>query len=219
MARAVAVSGSARLHGRARHERRADPLVPGQSRARPRPGRRHGGARRAKRRLSPPGARGIVFLPYFSGERTPLHDPQAKGAFFGLNLTHARADMYRALLEGIAYGTNHILDTYAENGGRPARFSPSGAGCATPCGCRPRPTSRAAPRPSARRASARPTATPFWRRWPSAMSAPGRSTGGTPWSSGSNRNPRRPRCTAGSTPSSGTSTLPRAISWHVSTRA
>jgi len=63
---------------------------------------------------SPPGARGLVFLPYFSGERTPIHDPHAKGALFGLNLTHTRADIYRALLEGIAFGTNHIFDTYVE---------------------------------------------------------------------------------------------------------
>jgi xylulokinase len=38
----------------------------------------------------PPGAEGLLFLPYFSGERTPIHDPYAKGAFFGLNLTHTR---------------------------------------------------------------------------------------------------------------------------------
>ena len=35
---------------------------------------------------------------------------------FGLNLTHTRGDIYRALLEGIAYGTNHIFETYAEAG-------------------------------------------------------------------------------------------------------
>ena len=46
---------------------------------------------------SPPGAKGLVVLPYFSGERTPIHDPQAKGVIFGLNLTHDRGDIYRAL--------------------------------------------------------------------------------------------------------------------------
>jgi xylulokinase len=45
---------------------------------------------------SPPGANGLIALPYFSGERTPIHDPDARGAFFGLNLTHTRGDLYRA---------------------------------------------------------------------------------------------------------------------------
>ncbi len=64
----------------------------------------------------PPGAEGLLFLPYFSGERTPIHDPLAKGAFFGLNLTHKRGHMYRALIEGIAYGTAHVVETYREIG-------------------------------------------------------------------------------------------------------
>ena len=65
---------------------------------------------------SPAGAKGLVMLPYFSGERTPIHDPQAKGVLFGLNLTHSRADVYRSLLEGIAFGTHHIIETYAAAG-------------------------------------------------------------------------------------------------------
>jgi xylulokinase len=77
---------------------------------------------------SPPGANGIVALPYFSGERTPIHDPQAKGMLFGLNLTHTRGDIYRALFEGIACGTNHILETYAEVGQRPRRILAVGGG-------------------------------------------------------------------------------------------
>lgn len=64
----------------------------------------------------PPGSDGILFLPYFSGERTPIHDPLAKGSFFGLNLTHTRGHMYRALIEGIAYGTGHVVETYREVG-------------------------------------------------------------------------------------------------------
>ncbi len=77
---------------------------------------------------SPPGARGLLCLPYFSGERTPLHDPQAKGAFFGLNLTHGRADMYRAVLEGIAMATRQITETYARAGAPPARVLAVGGG-------------------------------------------------------------------------------------------
>ena len=77
---------------------------------------------------SPPGAKGLVVLPYFSGERTPIHDPQAKGMIFGLNLTHERGDLFRALLEGIACGTKHIFETYADVGQEPARIYAVGGG-------------------------------------------------------------------------------------------
>ncbi|MEM9577650.1 MAG: FGGY-family carbohydrate kinase [Pseudomonadota bacterium] len=77
---------------------------------------------------SPPGANGLLMLPYFSGERTPIHDIHAKGSFFGLNLTHTRGDMYRALIEGIAYGTRHVTDTFAELGQSPKRLLAVGGG-------------------------------------------------------------------------------------------
>jgi xylulokinase len=77
---------------------------------------------------SPPGANGLVMLPYFSGERTPIHDPNAKGLIFGLDLTHTRADVYRALLEGIALGTRHVMETYAEAGIPPAHIEAVGGG-------------------------------------------------------------------------------------------
>ncbi|WP_343117082.1 FGGY-family carbohydrate kinase [Ostreiculturibacter nitratireducens] len=81
---------------------------------------------------SPPGANGLLLLPYFSGERTPIHDPRAKGAFFGLNLTHDRGDMYRALIEGIAMGTAHVTETYAEAGAAPSRILAVGGGTKNP---------------------------------------------------------------------------------------
>lgn len=77
---------------------------------------------------SPPGANGLLMLPYFSGERTPIHDVNAKGALFGLNLTHTRGDIYRALIEGIAYGTRHVTDTFAGLGQSPARLLAVGGG-------------------------------------------------------------------------------------------
>ena len=77
---------------------------------------------------SPPGANGLLMLPYFSGERTPIHDMNAKGTFFGLNLTHTRGDMYRALIEGIAHGTRHVTDTFAELGQSPTRLLAVGGG-------------------------------------------------------------------------------------------
>lgn len=77
---------------------------------------------------SPPGANGLVVLPYFSGERTPIHDPHARGVVFGLNLTHTRGDVYRALLEGIAAGTNRIFETYLEAGQDPRQILAVGGG-------------------------------------------------------------------------------------------
>lgn len=77
---------------------------------------------------SPPGANGLLMLPYFSGERTPIHDVNAKGAMFGFNLTHTRGDMYRALIEGIAHGTRHVTDTFAEMGQSPTRLLAVGGG-------------------------------------------------------------------------------------------
>lgn len=79
-------------------------------------------------RSSPPGANNLLCLPYFSGERTPLHDPHAKGAYFGLDLTHTRADLYRATLEGIAMATRQITDTFAAAGAPPTRVLAVGGG-------------------------------------------------------------------------------------------
>jgi xylulokinase len=63
---------------------------------------------------SRPGAKGLIALPYFSGERTPINDPKARGMIFGLDLLHERADMYRALLEGVGHATRHNLDMFDE---------------------------------------------------------------------------------------------------------
>ena len=77
---------------------------------------------------SPPGANGLVLLPYFSGALTPLFDAKAKGLIFGLDLTHTRGDMFRAALEGIALATRHILETYAEAGQSPRSIHAVGGG-------------------------------------------------------------------------------------------
>ena len=69
----------------------------------------------------PPGSDGLILLPYFLGEKTPINDPLARGIFFGLTLGHTRAHMYRAILEGIAYGFMHHLEVMAERGHRPGR--------------------------------------------------------------------------------------------------
>lgn len=65
----------------------------------------------------PPGAEGLMALPYFSGERTPLNDPDARGVIAGLTLRHSRAHVYRALLEGVAFGVRHNLEEMAARAG------------------------------------------------------------------------------------------------------
>ena len=56
----------------------------------------------------------LVCLPYFLGEKSPLHDPDLRGAFLGLHLGHTRGDMYRAILEGVAYGFRHHAEIFTE---------------------------------------------------------------------------------------------------------
>jgi xylulokinase len=57
-----------------------------------------------------PGAEGLLFLPYLQGERTPHADPDARGAFVGLQLRHDRGALVRAVLEGVAFGLRDSLD-------------------------------------------------------------------------------------------------------------
>ena len=64
----------------------------------------------------PPGSDGLVVLPYFAGERTPIRDSQARGLILGLTLAHTRAHLYRALLEGVAYGLNHHVELFRAAG-------------------------------------------------------------------------------------------------------
>lgn len=77
---------------------------------------------------SPPGAKGLILLPYFEGERTPLNDPRAKGLLFGLSLRHTRGDVYRSLLEGVGFGVRHNLEVMEEEGVKPERILATGGG-------------------------------------------------------------------------------------------
>jgi len=65
---------------------------------------------------SPPGANGLLMLPYLSGERTPIFDPKARGIFAGLSLSHTRGDMYRALLEGTVYAIRMNIEAMQKAG-------------------------------------------------------------------------------------------------------
>jgi xylulokinase len=59
---------------------------------------------------TPPGADGVLFLPYLAGERSPIWDPAARGAFVGLTLDHRRGHLTRAILEASAFAIRHVAE-------------------------------------------------------------------------------------------------------------
>lgn len=65
----------------------------------------------AEARAVPAGSDGLVFLPYLMGERSPIWDSRASGAFVGLNLYHGRGHLFRAVLEGVAFALRHNIET------------------------------------------------------------------------------------------------------------
>ena len=75
-----------------------------------------------------PGAEGLLFAPYLAGERTPHVDPDARGAFTGLSLRHDRGALWRAMLEGVAYGLRDSLELLHALGARPEAGRISGGG-------------------------------------------------------------------------------------------
>ncbi len=63
-----------------------------------------------------PGSKGLIFLPYLIGERSPYWNPHARGVFAGLTMSHGRGEMARAVLEGVAFNLRMILDVFQERG-------------------------------------------------------------------------------------------------------
>jgi xylulokinase len=82
----------------------------------------------AEAAASPPGANGLLVLPYFAGERTPVQDPDARGAVLGLTLSHTRGDLYRATLEATALGVRHNVEVMRDAGARIDRVVAAGGG-------------------------------------------------------------------------------------------
>ena len=76
----------------------------------------------------PPGSEGLVALPYFAGERSPIWDSLARGAILGLTLSHTRRHIYRALLEATAYGLRQGLEEYTHAGVQLDRIIATGGG-------------------------------------------------------------------------------------------
>src|SRR4029079_7403251 len=86
----------------------------------------------AEAALAGPGAEGLFFLPYMTGERTPHFDPDAKGAWIGLTVRHGRAHMIRSLLEGATFAMRDSLERIREMGVAIEQVRVSGGGGRNP---------------------------------------------------------------------------------------
>jgi xylulokinase len=79
----------------------------------------------------PPSAEGLILLPYFLGEKTPLHDPYARGTLVGLGLHHTLGHIWRAALEAVAFGFRHHMEVFEELGQSVRRVVASDGGAAS----------------------------------------------------------------------------------------
>ena len=77
---------------------------------------------------TPPGAGGIIFLPYVMGERSPVFDPLAQGVFFGVSLRHTKGHLIRAIMEGVACSIRHRVAIGEEQGVEVPRIYIAGGG-------------------------------------------------------------------------------------------
>ncbi|WP_055490942.1 FGGY-family carbohydrate kinase [Streptomyces sp. TP-A0356] len=82
----------------------------------------------AEAEASGPGAKGLLMLPYFAGERTPVADPDARGVVAGLTVEHTRGDLYRAALEATAFGVRHNVEAMRAAGADIRRVVAVGGG-------------------------------------------------------------------------------------------
>jgi xylulokinase len=80
---------------------------------------------------TPAGADGLILLPYFLGEKTPIHDPGARGALIGLGLHHTTGHLWRAMLEGVVMGFRHHVEVAREIGHPVTRLLASDGGAAS----------------------------------------------------------------------------------------
>lgn len=75
-----------------------------------------------------PGSEGLIYLPYLSGERTPILNPLAKGTFFGLSLKHENAHLLRAVMEGVTFSLKDCINVLDEMGISTTNIIASGGG-------------------------------------------------------------------------------------------
>ena len=76
----------------------------------------------------PPAADGLIVLPYFVGEKTPIFDPNARGVLYGLTLSHTKAHIFRAILESVIYGFRHHVEVIREMGYEPRQIIATNGG-------------------------------------------------------------------------------------------
>ncbi len=76
----------------------------------------------------PPGAEGLIFLPFLMGERSPYWNPLAKGIFYGITYKHKKAHFIRAIMEGVGFGLKTILEATESLGVKVDRFRILGGG-------------------------------------------------------------------------------------------
>jgi xylulokinase len=77
---------------------------------------------------SPPGAGGLIFIPYLVGERTPHMNPNARGMFIGLTARHGRGHLVRAVMEGVTFALYDAFNVLKEVGANPAEAILAGGG-------------------------------------------------------------------------------------------
>jgi xylulokinase len=82
--------------------------------------------------VTPPGADGLLFLPYLAGERTPHADPNARGAFVGLTMMHTRGHLVRSIMEGVTYSLRDCLEIIEERGVAVKQIRSGGGGAKSP---------------------------------------------------------------------------------------
>jgi xylulokinase len=80
----------------------------------------------------PPGSEGLITLPYFAGERTPINDPYARGVLFGLTLKHTRQHLYRSALEAVGYSIAQHFRIFEEHGVKINKIMAVGGGTKNP---------------------------------------------------------------------------------------
>ena len=85
----------------------------------------------AKAAALPPGAEGLIVLDHFQGNRTPHTDPLSRGAILGLTLAHEKHHIFRAIMEGIGFGTRAILDAFRAAGYESAEMTVGGGATAS----------------------------------------------------------------------------------------
>lgn len=83
----------------------------------------------------PAASEGLVILPYFLGEKTPIFDPNARGVMFGLTLAHTRGHIFRAILEAVIYGFRHHVEVLKEMGYEPNRIMATNGGAKSKFWC------------------------------------------------------------------------------------